>query len=63
MKTGIVDGVIFDVHGEALVGRIEAGSFRHCPAPQHSVVLQSEIPVQLAGVMLLHDEARGRAGL
>ena len=61
VKVGVVDRVVLDPHRQALVGRIERGPFRHRPTPQHAVMLQPEIPVQPARVVLLHDEPRGLA--
>ena len=60
-ERGVVDRVILDMDGQPLFLRVEARAARHCPAPQHAVMLQPEIVVQPRRVMLLNDEnAAGR---
>ena len=49
--------MILDLHGEALVGRIERRPLGHGPGFQHAFHLQAKIIVQARGVMLLHHEA------
>ncbi len=41
---------------QALVGRVEAGPLGDRPALEHAVDLQSQIPVQPGGVVLLNHE-------
>jgi hypothetical protein len=59
LEPGVIDRMVLDMHGKALVGGIERGAFRHRPAQQHAVMLQAKIPVQAGGVVLLHDENPG----
>ncbi len=51
------DGMIFDLHGEALVGGIERRTFRNSPRLQHAVHFQAEIVMQAGCAVLLDDEA------
>ena len=61
LEVGIVQRVVLDMNGDALVGGVQGGPFANGPAPEHVVVLQPEVPVQTgaAGLMLLHHEYRG----
>jgi len=51
----IFQRMIFDMHGEAFLARIEAGPFRHGPALQCPVELEPEIIMQARRGMFLHD--------
>src|SRR5205823_8312675 len=51
----VLDGMIFDLDGEALDGGIEAGALRDGPAFQDAVQFQAEIVVKPTGVVLLYD--------
>src|SRR5215467_4569059 len=57
--------MILDVHRDALVGGIQRWALGHCPAPQHAVMLQAEVPVLASATrqMLLYDEYRAVLGL
>ena len=55
-KRAVTQRMIFCTHGKPLVGRIEARSARDCPAFQHAVHLDPEIPVQPRSIVLLHDK-------
>ena len=48
--------VILDVHRQPLRLRIERGSLGDRPRQQHSLVLEAEVVVQVAGQVLLHAE-------
>ena len=56
-KTGIGQGMVLGPHRQPLVIGIEAGALGHCPALEDTVQLQTEIKMQPAGSVLLHDEA------
>ena len=56
LELGILQRVGLDVHGEPLVRRIRGGPLRDGPGFQDAVHLESQIPVERAGVMLLDDE-------
>src|SRR5450631_3461142 len=56
LERSVLDGVIFDVHRQTLVGRVEAGALGHRPAQQYPVELEAKIVVEMAGGVLLNDE-------
>ena len=56
-EAAVFERMIFDVHRQPLVVRVEARSLGHRPAQQHAVQLQPEIVVQMTGRMFLDDEA------
>jgi len=45
-ELAVVERMILGLHGEALVGRIEAGSLRYRPALQHAFELEAKVVVQ-----------------
>ena len=47
LESPVVDGVVFHHHGELLVLGVEGGAFRHGPALEHAVELQTEVPVEV----------------
>jgi hypothetical protein len=48
--------MIFDVHGKALISRIERRAFRHRPRQQHAIPLQPQVVVQVRRQVLLDTE-------
>ena len=52
--------MIFNLHGEPLVSRIERGSFWDGPGLQNSIEFQAKIIMQARGAVHLHDEAMTR---
>ena len=56
LERGVVQRVVFDMHGHALVGRVEARALRHGPTLQRAVKLEPEVVVQAARRMFLHHE-------
>lgn len=56
LELGVIQGMILDVHRQALVGGIERRPFRHRPALEDAVGLETKIVMQPAGVMFLDDE-------
>jgi hypothetical protein len=61
----VLDRMIFDMDRHTPIGGIQRRPLRHRPAPQHTVMLKANIPVQAGtrGKMLLHDEDRARFSL
>ena len=57
-EVAVLDGMVLDVHREALVVRVEARAFRHGPAQEHPAELEPEVVVQVARGVLLDDEAQ-----
>ena len=55
----VLHRVVLGVHGEVVAARVAGQAARHRPGGQHPVVLQAQVPVQAAGVVLLDDEAGG----
>src|ERR1017187_247394 len=55
LKFGILDGMIFRLHREALYRRIERGTFRDCPREENTAPLQTKIVMQMRGDVLLHN--------
>ena len=49
--------MIFDLHGQALVGRIQRRPFGNGPGFEHSFHLQAEIVMKACGAVALHHEA------
>ena len=56
LERAVLNRMILDVHGQPLRLRIERGSLGDGPRQQHSVVLEAEVVVQVAGQVLLHAE-------
>src|SRR5262249_26031485 len=56
LEVAVVDGVVLDVDGEALLAGVEARPLGHRPALQDPVELEAEVVVEAAGVVLLDDE-------
>ena len=56
LELRVLQRVGLHVHGEPLVRRIGGGPLRDGPGLQDTVHLESQIPVQRAGMMLLDDE-------
>src|SRR5262245_51778060 len=62
LEVAVLERMILHLHGEALVGGVEAGPLGHRPALQGALELEPEVVVESAGRVLLdHEGARGRA--
>ena len=59
-EIGVVDRMIFDLHGERFYGRVETGAFGNGPAFECAVVFEPEVVVKAAGGVLLDDVTAGR---
>jgi hypothetical protein len=55
----VLHRMIFGAHCEVVDPRVGRRSLGHCPAGQNSVVFQSDVVVQPAGMVLLDDESKG----
>jgi hypothetical protein len=55
----VLHRVVLGVHGEVVATRIAGQTAWHRPGREHPLVLQAQVPVQAAGVVLLDDEAGG----
>ena len=60
LEVGVLERVILDVDGEALVLGPDRGTLGHGPALQHAVHLEAEVEVQAPGGVLLDDEEPAR---
>jgi hypothetical protein len=49
--------VILDLHGKSLHGRVEAGSFWNSPTLHHTIELQPQVEMEMAGGVFLDYEA------
>src|SRR5881296_1204790 len=58
LEAAVIERVVLDVHGQPLVRRIEARALRHRPAFERPIELETEIVMQAAGCVLLHDETQ-----
>ena len=61
LEVGVLDRVVFHLHGHALVGGVEGRPARHRPRAQDPAPLQAEVVVQPGGGVLLHAEEAGAA--
>jgi hypothetical protein len=59
LERAVLDWMILNHHGEALGRRIERRTFRHRPRQQHTVVLEPEVIMKMAGQMFLDAEEAG----
>ena len=49
--------MVLGVHGEPVLVRVLRDAARQRPRDEHALVLEAQVPVQAAGVVLLDDEA------
>ena len=49
--------MILNLHGEALVGRVERWAFGYGPGLEHAFHFEPEVVVQAGSAVLLHHEA------
>src|SRR5262249_29476535 len=62
LEVAVVERTVLDLHRQALHLRVQAGALGHRPAPQHAAVLEAEVAVEVARVVLLDDEDRSPGG-
>src|SRR5665647_404319 len=63
LEAPVLERVILNVQCEAADGRVHAGALRHRPALEHAVHLQAQVPVQLAGGVLVDHEDTAQSAL
>jgi hypothetical protein len=56
-EIAVVERVVFHLHRQPLVVRIERGPFCHGPGLEDAVEFQPEVIMQTAGIMFLNDKA------
>ena len=61
-EVDVAERMVLDVDGEVVALRIVRDALGHRPGDEHAVALESQIPVQAARVVLLHDEAGSTSG-
>src|SRR5690606_28048158 len=62
LEVGVLERVVLGLHREPAILRVEARLFRHRPALQHAVVLEPEVVMEPARIVLLHDVLQPRTG-
>ena len=60
-EVGVIDRVVFDLHGERFHRRVETGAFRNGPAFERAVVFEAEVVMEAAGGVLLDDVTQAGA--
>ncbi len=58
-EPGVLQRMVLGVHGEVVHRGVVGHPLGHRPRDQHAVAFQPEVPVQPAGVVLLHHEHPG----
>jgi hypothetical protein len=57
-EVDVLDRVILDVNGEVISLGVVRDPLRDRPRDEHAVALQSQVPMETARVMLVHDITR-----
>ena len=60
LETAIAQWVVFNMHRQAFLARVQAWALGHRPAQQHAIEFQAKVVVQVARIVLLNHEAEGR---
>src|SRR5262249_24102742 len=60
LEAAVFERMILHLHGEALVGGVEARALGHRPALERAVELEPEIVMEMAGCVLLDHEGQIR---
>ena len=58
LEPAILHRMVFDLHGQSLIGRDVAGSFGNGPALEHAIPSQAEVVVKTRGRVLLNHEGK-----
>ena len=58
LEARVVERMVFDVNGQDALARLERNALRNRPRGERSVALESEVVVEPACVVALHDEHR-----
>ena len=61
LEVRVLHGMVFHLHGEALVLGIHGRALGHRPGLQHVAHFEAEVPMQARGGVLLHHEQSPRA--
>lgn len=56
LEAAVVEGVVLDVGGHALVLRVQGGAARHRPRDEDAIDFEAEVPVHAGGGVLLDNE-------
>ena len=56
----VLEGVILGVHREPALAALERRPLRYCPRREHTVHLQTHVPMEACRVMAMHDIAARR---
>jgi hypothetical protein len=59
VEVEVLERMVLGADREVVAAGVGRDALRHRPRGEHAVVLQPQVPVQRAGVVLLHDEPRG----
>src|SRR5581483_302107 len=62
LERGVLERMVLDVDGEALLARLERDPLWHCPARERAGALEPEVVVETPGVVSLDDEDRLAGG-
>ncbi len=62
-EVDVLERVVLDVHGEVIALGVHRDALRDRPRRQHAVALQAQVPVQVAGVVLMDHEPVGGLAL
>src|SRR4051812_25185415 len=54
----VLDRMVLHLHGQSSHGRVVARPLRHGPTLHHPIELETEVEMEMARSMLLHDEAQ-----
>ena len=61
LETAIAQWVVFNMHRQAFLARVQAWALGHRPAQQHAIQFQAKVVMQVARIMLLNHKAQGRS--
>ena len=56
LEVAVLDRMVLDAHGEALVDHVVRRALRHRPRFEHAVHLHSQVEVEMTRRVLVHDE-------
>ena len=62
LEVAVLERMVLDVHGQALLAVPDRRPLRHGPAREHTAELEPEVVVEPAGRVLVHDEQVARRG-
>ncbi len=56
LEIAVLEGVILDMHGESLVGRVRGRAFGDRPRFQHALHFETQVPMETGGGVHVDDE-------